>query len=110
MSEELIDELRERADALCRITHAPSQSLILFHLLGTGRVMAVKEIAEEVGFTHKATERAVAKLLKKGLIQRTSFRNGAYVCDAKYVLLCLLHMATCLYEDIEEYRNIKTRT
>jgi hypothetical protein len=74
MSGELVDELRERADALCRIIHAPSQSLILFHLLGTGMVITVKEIVEEVGFTHKATERAVAKLLKSCTCHETSQR------------------------------------
>lgn len=104
MSEEVISELQERADALCRIGQAPSQSLILFHLLSTGRVMAVKEIAEEVGFTYKATERALAKLLKKRLIQRTPFRDGSYICDNKHVLLSLLLKTMDLIENIEDLR------
>lgn len=105
MPEEEIKELWEKTDALIRIKRAPSQSTILFHLLATGRAMAVKEIAEEVDLTAKATERAVAKLLKKGLIQRIAFRDGAYICDSKQVLLGLLLATSDLYENIEKSKK-----
>lgn len=101
MPEEAIKELWERTDALLKLKQAPSQSTIFFHLLGTRRAMAVKEIAEEVGMTPKATERAVAKLLKKGIIQRTPFREGAYTCDSRQVLIGLTLVTSDLYENIE---------
>ncbi|RLI10357.1 hypothetical protein DRO42_01485 [Candidatus Bathyarchaeota archaeon] len=105
MSEERIEELRERTDALLKLRRAPSQFTILFHLLGTGRAMTIKEIAGEIGLTPKATERAVAKLLDKGLIQRTRFRDGAYTCDSRQVLLGLLLVVADLHERLEKQRK-----
>lgn len=102
MSEEAIRELRERTNALLNLRRAPSQFTILFHLLSTGRAMTIKEVAGEVDLTPKATERAVAKLLEKGLIQRTPFRDGAYTCDSRQVLLGLLMVTADLYEQAEK--------
>ena len=105
MSEQGVKELRDRMDALLKLRRAPSQFTILFHLLGTGRAMTIKEVAGEVDLTPKATERAVAKLLEKGLIQRTPFRDGAYTCDSRQVLLGLLMVTADLYEQAEKQRK-----
>ena len=40
--------------------------------------------------TSKAAERAVAKLVKKGLIQRAPYRTRSYLCGSKEILLGLL--------------------
>jgi len=102
MSEESIRELREKTEALFKLRRAPSQYAVLFHLLGTGRAMTIREISSEIELTAKATERAMAKLLQKGLIQRTPFRDGAYTCDSKQVLLGLLLVASDLYQSLKE--------
>jgi predicted transcriptional regulator len=102
MSEQEVQELRERMDSLLKIRRAPSQHKILFHLLGSGRAMTIKEISSEIDLTAKATERAVAKLLEKGLIHRTPFREGAYTCDSRQVLLGLLMMISDLSYRIDQ--------
>ena len=102
MSEQSFRELREKTEALLKLRRAPSQYAVLFHLLGTGRAMTIREISSEIELTAKATERAVAKLLQKGLIQRTPFRDGAYTCDSKQVLLGLLLVTSDLYQSLEE--------
>lgn len=90
MSEGKVSEIREKMGALLDLKKAPSQFKVFFHLLGTGRTMSVREISGEVGLTPKATERAVAKLLDKGLVQRSPFRDRSYTCDSKEVLLGLM--------------------
>ena len=110
MSEKQIKELRDRTDALLKLRRAPSQFTVLFHLLETGRAMTIKEISNEVDLTAKATERAVAKLLDKGLIQRTPFRDGAYTCDSKQVMLGLLLVTSDLYGHLEEKRKTRAKT
>lgn len=101
MSEQTIKDLREKTEALLTLKKAPSQFSILFHLLGTGRTMTIKEVASELELTPKATERAMAKLVEKGLIQRTPFRDGAYACDGRQITLSLLLATTDLYERLE---------
>lgn len=101
MSEQLMKSLREKTDALLTLQRAQSQFAILFHLLGTGKTMTVKEIASELNLTPKATERATAKLLEKGLILRASFRDGAYTCDSKQILLALLLVVSDISERLE---------
>jgi predicted DNA-binding transcriptional regulator len=98
VSEEVLKELKERSEALLRLRRAPSQFIVFSHLLRSGRAMTIRELAAELGLTAKAAERAVAKLLEKGLIQRTPFRNGAYACDHKQVLLSLFQLVSDLYE------------
>ena len=98
MSEEVMKELRELGEALLRLKRAPSQFAIFHYLLRSGRAMTIRELAGELGLTAKAAERAVAKLLEKGLIQRTPFRNGAYTCDHKLIILSLLQLVSDLYE------------
>jgi len=105
MSEHAVKELREKMEALLKLRRAPSQFAILFHLLGAGRAMTIRELSSEVDLTAKAAERAVAKLLEKGLIQRTPFRDGAYTCDSKQVLLGLLLVTADLHQHLERQRK-----
>jgi len=101
MSEKQLADLRDRTDTLLKLRKAPSQFQILFHLLGTSRTMSVKDLSTELNLTPKATERAVAKLLEKNLIQRSPFKDGGYVCDAKQIVLSLLVTVSDMYEDYE---------
>lgn len=82
--------LKERLANLLAIRRAPSQFNILIHLISMGKPLTIKEISEGLSLTYKAAERAVAKLLEKGLIQRIPFKEGTYTCDIKQLLLCLL--------------------
>lgn len=93
--------IRDRTDALLRLKRAPSQETIFYHLLESGKTMTVKEIASELDMTAKSAERAVAKLLEKSLIQRSTFREGTYVCDTKVIAVSLLRTIIELYEDYE---------
>lgn len=102
MSEEKVAELRGKMDALLALRKAPSQFMVFINLLGTGRAMTVREIATEIGLTPKATERAVAKLLEKDLIQRSPFRDGSYTCDSREVLLGLMLETMDLREKLAE--------
>jgi len=102
MSEKQLAELRDRTDTLLKLRKAPSQFQIVFHLLGTARTISVKELSIELDLTPKATERAVAKLLEKNLIQRAPFKDGGYTCDAKQIVLSLLVTVSELYEDYEK--------
>ena len=101
MSEQLVDELKEKMGAIRSLKRAPSQYQIFFHLLGTGRTMTVREIAGEMGMTPKATERAVAKLVEKGLIQRAPFRQRSYTCDSRQVILGMLLTVMELQDRLE---------
>ena len=83
-------DLKDKASSLLTLDRAPSQFSIFIYLVSTGRSMTIKEISEGLSLTYKAAERAVAKLLEKGLIQRLPFKGGTYTCDTKQVLLCLL--------------------
>ena len=86
----VIKNFKEKSDFLLSIQRAPSQFAILTHLMSTGKTLTVKEVSNELSLTLKATERAMAKLLNKGLIQRSPFREGAYTCDIRQILLSLL--------------------
>ena len=96
--------IRERTVALLRLKRAPSQETIFYYLLETGKIMSVKEIASELDLTAKSAERAVAKLLDKGLIQRSTFREGTYIADSKIIVVSLLRTVTELYDDLESRR------
>jgi predicted transcriptional regulator len=93
MSDEKISQMREKMEAALNLSRAPSQFVVFYHLLETGRTMSVKELASDLSLTPKATERAVAKLYDKGLIQRASFRQRSYTCDSKQILLGMLLLA-----------------
>ena len=96
--------IRERTEALLRLKRAPSQEIIFYHMLETGKTMTVKEVASELDLTAKSAERAVAKLLEKGLLRRSTFREGTYVCDSKMIVVSLLRTVIELYEDLENRR------
>jgi predicted DNA-binding transcriptional regulator len=96
--------IRERTKALLRLKRAPSQETIFYYILETGKTMTVKEVASELDLTAKSAERAVAKLLEKGLLQRSTFREGTYVCDSKMIVVSLLRTVIELYEDLENRR------
>ena len=96
--------IRERTEALLRLKRAPSQETIFYYMLETGKTMTVKEVASELDLTAKSAERAVAKLLEKGLLQRSTFREGTYVCDSKMIVVSLLRTVIELYEDLENRR------
>lgn len=102
LSDKKLGEVRERTEALFKLKRAPSQETVFLHLLETGRTMTVREIAAELDLTDKAAERAVAKLLEKGLVQRSTFREGTYTCDSRAIIISLLRVITQLYEEYEE--------
>ena len=102
MSEKQLSELSDRTDTLLKLRKAPSQFQVIFHLLGTARTLSVKELSTELSLTPKATERAMAKLLEKNLIQRSPFKDGGYTCDAKQIVLSLLVTVSDMYEDFEK--------
>jgi len=99
-------EIRAMMENFLNLKRAPSQNKIFFYLLGTGKTMAVREIAKEVEITPKATERAIAKLLTKGLIQRSPFRDGSYACDNRHILLGLLLIILELHEKLNKSKSI----
>ena len=101
MTEEQVSELRSMMDEIATLSKAPSLMQIFYHLLGTGRSMSVKELSTELSLTPKATERAVAKLVDKDLIQRSSFRQRSYTCDSKEILLGLLVNLTDLKDRLD---------
>jgi len=101
MTEEQVSELRSKMDEIAKLPKAPSQIRIFYHLLGAGRSMSVKELSMELSLTPKATERAVAKLVDKDLIQRASFRQRSYTCDSKEILLGLLVNLTDLKDRLD---------
>ena len=96
--------IRERTEALLRLKRAPSQETIFYYMLETGKTMTVKEVASELDLTAKSAERAVAKLLEKGLLQRSTFREGTYSCDSNMIIVSLLRTVIELYEDMENKR------
>jgi predicted transcriptional regulator len=102
MSEEKMGKLNEKMKAILRLSKAPSQNIVFFHLLGTGKTMTVREISSELGLTSKAAERAVAKLLEKEFIQRAPFRARSYSCDSKEILLGMLVTIQNLKERLDK--------
>lgn len=90
MSDEKIKSLTDKMDAIRSLNRAPSQFQIFLFMFSSGRTMTVRELSSELGNTTKATERAVAKLLSKGLLQRATFRAQSYVCDVKDIMLSML--------------------
>jgi len=90
MSEEKIKSLTDKMGAIRGLKRAPSQYQIFLFILSSGRTITVRELSSELGTTPKATERAVAKLLSKGLIQRATFRAQSYSCDSKDIMLSML--------------------
>ena len=77
-------------DHLFTLHRAPSQFKILFHLISRGRSLTIRQIMNDLKMTYKATERAIAKLSEKNLVKHSSFRRGAYYCDLRNIILCIL--------------------
>jgi len=102
VSEQQMGALKDKMETLLGLQKAPSQFAIFFHLLGTGKTMTVKEISDELALTPKATERAVAKLLEKDVVQRSPFRDGGYNVDSKGVVMMLLAATLELFRDREK--------
>ena len=102
LSDKRLGELRERTENLMKLKRAPSQETVFHYLLETGKTMSVREIAAELDLTDKAVERAVAKLLDKGLVQRSTFKEGSYIADSRHIVMSLLRVVTELFEDYED--------
>jgi predicted transcriptional regulator len=105
MSEKEKDVLEEFSENLLTLKRAPSQYNVFYNLLISGKTMTVKEMASELQLTDKATERAMAKLYNKGLIERSPFRDGGYTIDTKKIILSLMMMVSDLYEDYRERKG-----
>ena len=102
MSEKKLGALEGKMEAILGLSKAPSQRIVFFQLLGTGKTMTVGEISTEVGLTSKATERAVAKLLEKNLIYRAPFRARSYTSDSKEIILGLLVVVQNLRDRLDK--------
>jgi predicted transcriptional regulator len=102
LSEQQLGDMKKKLETLLGLMKAPSQFMVFLHLLNTGKTMTVKEISEELVLTTKATERAVAKLLEKEVIQKSPFRDGAYNVDIKGVTTILLVATIELYQEHKE--------
>lgn len=102
---EQLEDIEEYKDNLMSLQRAPSQFKIFFQLLHTGKTMTVREMAEENKLTEKATERATAKLLDKGLVERSVFREGGYKVNIRRVLISMYMTNVELYEDYKERKG-----
>lgn len=89
--------LQEMRQHLLTLHRSPSQFKILLHLISVGRSLRAKEIMNDLKMTNKAVQRALAKLHKKALIRRSSFRRGAYYCDLRHFILCITLACSDLY-------------
>jgi len=94
--------MNSKTASLLSLYKAPSQYSIIVHLIGTGKPLTIKEISSDLKLTYKAAERAMAKLLEKELVQRVPFKEGAYTCDSKQVVLCLLLACTETNKKLED--------
>ena len=96
------EDIREAVEALLRLPKAPTQLKILFYLLESGRSMTIKELSERLGMTRKAVERAVDKLHKKGLVERSRYMGGHYRCSVRRMVSYLIFACTELRRSLEE--------
>ena len=98
MSEEKISAYKEKMDNLLTLGRAPSQFSVFLFLLESGRIMSVREVSEHLELTTKATERAIAKLVDKGLVIRSTFREASYKVDSNELMISFLLAITELYD------------
>jgi len=98
MSEEKISAYKEKMDNLLNLGRAPSQFSVFLFLLESGRIMSVREVSEHLELTTKATERAIAKLVDKGLVIRSTFREASYKVDSNELMISFLLAITELYD------------
>ena len=96
------EDVKEAVEALLRLPRAPTQLKVLFYLLESGRSMTIKEMAERLGMTRKAVERAVDKLHKKGLVERSRYMEGHYRCSIRKMVTYLIAACTELRRSLEE--------
>ncbi len=104
MSEKKLEKYKEKMDNLLSLDRAPSQFSVFLFLLESGRIMTVREISEHLELTTKATERAIAKLVDKGLVIRSTFREASYKVDSNEMMISFLLAITELYD---KYQKIK---
>jgi DNA-binding MarR family transcriptional regulator len=104
MSEQKLEKYKEKMEDLLSLERAPSQFSVFLFLLESGRIMTVKEVSEHLELTTKATERAIAKLVDKGLVTRSTFREASYKVDQNEMMISFLLSITELYE---KYQKIK---
>jgi predicted transcriptional regulator len=102
VSEKQLGEMKKKLETLLGLLKAPSQFMVFLQLLNTGKTMTVKEISDELVLTQKATERAVAKLIDKDVIQKSTFRDGGYNVDTRGVTTMLLIAIIELYQGHKE--------
>ena len=105
MSKELLEEYRNKTEQIMTLKRAPSQFSVFIFLLESGKIMSVREISESLQLTPKATERAVSKLVDKGLVKRSTFREASYTVDSNQILLSLLLNSITLNEALQSQRN-----
>jgi predicted transcriptional regulator len=105
MSEKRMEEYKEKMENLLSLGRAPSQFEVFIFLLESGKIMTVREISEYLDLTNKATERAIAKLVDKDLVKRSTFREASYKVDANGMLVSLLLALTELYEEYEKSKR-----
>ncbi|MBD3204805.1 MarR family transcriptional regulator [Candidatus Bathyarchaeota archaeon] len=98
MSEEKISKYNEKMENLLSLGRAPSQFSVFLFLLESGRIMTVREVSEHLDLTTKATERAIAKLVDKGLVMRSTFREASYKVDSNELMVSFLLAITELYD------------
>lgn len=98
MSEEKISKYNEKMENLLSLGRAPSQFSVFLFLLESGRIMTVREVSEHLALTTKATERAIAKLVDKGLVMRSTFREASYKVDSNELMVSFLLAITELYD------------
>lgn len=106
MSEEQLEEYKEKMGNLLSLGRAPSQFKVFLFLLESGRIMSVREVAEHLDLTAKAAERAIAKLVDRGLVIKSTFREASYKVDSNETLISLLLAITELWGEYEKTKNL----
>ena len=96
---------KEKMENLLSLRRAPSQFEVFMFLLESGKIMTVREISEYLDLTNKATERAIAKLLDKDIVKRSTFREASYKVDVNEILVTLFIVLTELYEEYEKSKR-----
>jgi len=97
-----LKNLNEMKNNLSTLYRSPSQLNILLHIISSGKSLKVSEITKSLKMTHKSVERALAKLYTKGLVQRSSFRKGAYHCNLRHLILCNLLTYFDIVHDLKQ--------
>ena len=102
MSKIDLTNYKEKIENLFLLKRAPSQFKVFTFLLESGKIMTVREIAEYLDLTTKATERAISKLVDKGLVLRSTFREASYNVDSNKIFTYFLITLNDLYDDYKK--------